>query len=294
VDNPNDNLLRSIHRQAMAQTALQAGAVAELEAQRRLLEEQRMMAQTESILRDGDALLLQFWRQDVADLEARVRLTEATGDIPAKRPHAISCVLHQRRLASVPSQAPLAERIFAQQLVERVATIEKRLVTEDREFAATFQDSWIDGQFTKRWPNLENLGKTVEVLINGIARLYTERGVGFDFGDEAEFIDGPAGALVVDLRSAMIALRIAASEFNEHLRSSSDIVQVMLPHENPEMGASLAKFSDRAICELDGKVTELLNERDKAFGKSRRRHRRTVIFIVMVVAGLIILACWNL
>lgn len=149
--------LKTVKRAAIAQTVIQAGMLAELDAQRRSLAEQTELLKTEQADREearaaqeGKESELARWRSAVAETEV------AMGGPPVD---ALNTLLwHVDVLMRTPEQAPLPERVQALKLLDQ----EARLLVEAAESSSVLAD------MKKEWESLQLRSKmeSIGVFLN--------------------------------------------------------------------------------------------------------------------------------
>jgi hypothetical protein len=160
-----EDLLKSLRRHARINTALQTGALVELEAQRRELTAQTSLmeaAQHREHSREQDQELLHLWRGWIADAE------DAEGD-PVKQ----FVLLYQVEdlIADIPRTASLDEMGRAKRLLRRKDELLDVIRSREVERVARLEAWWQRNKAEERIRTLEPVGERISAAIDSAARM---------------------------------------------------------------------------------------------------------------------------
>ncbi|HVU45428.1 MAG TPA: hypothetical protein VHD85_04835 [Terracidiphilus sp.] len=265
-----EELLRSLRRHARINTALQTGALFELEAQRRELATQTSMleaTQQREQNREHDQEILHLWRGWVSDVE------EAEGE-PVRQFVLLSQV--HDLIADIPRAAPLDEVSRAKKLLRRTDGLLDVIRVQEAERVARLEAWWQRNKIEERIRALEPIGDRISNAVNTADRV-PDRAIVIERLEKAKH-------MLISFDEEMLRMEEA-----ENLDSYDRVLvralhgtdgEFFSRHSSGERSRLLEHFHNTIASLKEAEIDELL-------AKKRAESQKTATWVVFCISALL-------
>jgi len=286
MEDEQEKLLRSIHRQSVAQTVLQAGAVAELEAQRRQLAAQTQFLKDEAAEAKQERFAFARWMDAIASTELAVKAGNP-------REALLTCLRNKQWLTDIPESVGLLERVRAKELWQIKDELIKRMRLEKPQYFAEL-DGWLARtNIDSGIKEVARLTEELMALVDEIAKYDREAMQRDAAGSEELFRNGALAQLLTKARSTLRTIALRADPIEKKLGKLDELRRLIVAEYRPEIGSFLTENSPDIRAARNEELDVIVNLRDQARVKAKARRYGWLILFALAVIVTVLLAIFG-